>query len=94
MIRPKTDLTDVMEAVDVERDFQNKKWGNVTLNPHTPAGWMMLIESEMNEAKHALIKGGMGRDSWRAELIQVAALCCAALEQHGLEAEVGIGREL
>jgi hypothetical protein len=48
---------------------------------------MILIESELEEAKRAIVKGGKGRDSWRQELIQVAALCCAALEQHGLEDE-------
>lgn len=45
--------------------------------------WILLMESELAEAKHALIKGGRGRDTVRHEIIQVGALCVAALEQHG-----------
>ena len=39
--------------------------------------------------KHAIIKGGQGRNGLRSELVQVAALCFAALEQHGLDEQAG-----
>jgi len=45
----------------------------------------------LNEVKSALLKGGEGRNSVKSELIQVAALCFAALEQHGLEDSKGRG---
>lgn len=89
------DPVTIAEVIDLEREFQDKKWGSPKENPHTPAGWFMLIEAELAEAKHALIKGGEKRDSWRMELVQVAALCIAALEQHGVEPPPNqTGREL
>jgi hypothetical protein len=55
---------------------------------HDLGGWLIVIEKELDEAKDALIHGGskraMGRNSIRAELIQIAAVAVAALEQHGL----------
>lgn len=56
---------------------------------HELAAWMLVIEKELEEAKDACIHGGAnqpkGRNSIRAELVQIAAVCVAALEQHGLE---------
>jgi hypothetical protein len=38
----------------------------------------------------------MDRDSWRSEVLQVAALCVAALEQHGLVTgfDINVKREI
>lgn len=74
----------VMVAIGKEREFQDQKWGSIDKNPHTIGGWLLLIESELEEAKRALIKGSTGRDAVRAEIIQIAAVCVAALEQHGV----------
>ena len=56
---------------------------------HELGSWLIVIEKELDEAKDAAIHGGMkgkaGRNTIRAELIQIAAVCVAALEQHGLE---------
>lgn len=74
----------VYEAFDYERQFQDDKWGDISASGgHSLAEWVMLIEAEVQEAKEACIKGGVGRDSLRSELIQIGALVCAALEQHG-----------
>lgn len=76
----------VSAAVLKERDFQDKKFGSLNNGGgHTLGEWLLLIEAELAEAKHAIIKGGTGRNSLRSEIIQVAALCVAALEQHGVE---------
>lgn len=77
-------FSDVVQAVAEERMFQDEKHGSIQESPHEIGSWVLLIEAELNEVKSALIKGGFGRDSYRSELIQVAALCFAALEQHGL----------
>lgn len=71
----------VYEAIDAERDFQVNKYDQ---EHHGMGTWLLLIESELNEAKLAAVKGGIGRNSVRSELVQVAALCVAALEDHGL----------
>ncbi len=72
-------------AIGRERLFQDGKYGPLADGgSHTIGEWILLIEAELAEAKNALIKGGIGRDSVRSELVQVAALAVACLEQHGL----------
>jgi len=84
-MNPPTHKADVAEALLKERYFQDHKWGTIAENPHTLGEWLLLVEAELAEAKTALIKGGKGRDSVRSEIIQVAALCMACMEQHGLD---------
>jgi hypothetical protein len=81
---------EVFAAITAERDFQDRKHG---VDPHGIGTWLLLIESELGEAKLAAVKGGVGRDSVRHELIQIAALCVAALENHGLTSNKG-GRDI
>jgi hypothetical protein len=77
---------DIFAAIEAERAFQDDKYGK---GEHNKATWTMLTEAEMMEAKQAVIKGGVGRNSWASEMIQVAALVVAALEQHGMESGNG-----
>lgn len=88
-----TSKTDVINVVLEERDFQDEKWGPIDENPHDLGTWLLLIESELDEAKLAAVKGGKGRNAVRHELVQVAALCMAALENHGLDSN-NEGREV
>jgi hypothetical protein len=74
----------VTNAIAMERGYQDIKWGPIELNGHTLGEWLLILEAELLEAKVALIKGGEGRDSIRSELIQIAAVTIAALEQHGI----------
>lgn len=78
--------TDVLMAMIEERKFQDEKFGPLDSGgSHTLGEWVLLIEAELAEAKFALIKGGTGRNTLRSELIQIAALVLACLEQHGLD---------
>lgn len=97
-------IAGIFEAIVKEREFQDKKYGVVlTVAPaptrtlelieqgpggHELGAWLIIAESELAEAKKALVHGGSkeakGRDTIRAELVQLAAVCVAALEQHGL----------
>lgn len=56
---------------------------------HELGSWLIILEKELDEAKDAAIHGGMkgktGRNTVRHEILQIMAVCCAALEQHGLE---------
>lgn len=56
---------------------------------HELGTWLIILEKELEEAKRAAVHGGSkdtsGRNSIRQELVQCAAVCVAALEQHGLE---------
>lgn len=55
---------------------------------HELGGWLVVIEKELDEAKDALIHGGFqqaaGRNNVRTEILQIMAVCAAALEQHGV----------
>jgi hypothetical protein len=75
----------VMAAIQREREFQDRKHGHPRDNPHSIGAWLLTIEDELAEAKKACIKGGTGRDNVVSEIIQIAALCIACLEQHGVE---------
>lgn len=75
----------VVDAVEIERRFQDCKWGPIEANPHTLAGWLLLMRKELDEAEMALIKGGTGRDAVMQEILQVVALGAAAIEQHGVD---------
>lgn len=93
-----------IKAILAERDFQDEKYGPVLdsrvegdkvihggqgRGGHELGAWLVIIESELDEAKKALVHGGSkstkGRDTIRAEIVQIAAVALAALEQHGVE---------
>ena len=78
-------LFEVNQHVEVERMFQDSKHGPIEQHSHTIGEWILILESELAEAKVALIKGGTGRDSVLQEVLQVAAVAVACLEQHGLK---------
>lgn len=72
---------DVISAMQREREYQVAKYGN---DGHSIGAWLLVIESELNEAKEAALKPKEGRDNVISEILQVMATCCACLEQHGI----------
>ena len=68
----------VYAAIDRERDYQDRKWGD---KPHTVGEWLLIMEAELAEAKRAWAKGD---DDAKRELLQVIAVGVAALEQHDI----------
>lgn len=56
---------------------------------HELGAWLLVVEKELNEAKEAATGNGLrekkGRHSVRSEIIQIMAVCLAALEQHGVK---------
>lgn len=72
--------SEVYKLIDGERDYQDAKWGAVEENPHTAQRWVRIALEEIYEANQART------DSEKMdELRQVAAVCIAALEQHGCQ---------
>jgi hypothetical protein len=69
-------------AIDRERAWQEHKWGTIAEHPHTVGEWLLILQSELDEAKQGWVKGNGDYDALR-ELVQVAAVAVAALEQHG-----------
>ena len=78
-------LKEIAMKVEAERKFQDEKWGPIDQHGHSIAEWVLIAEAELAEAKNAVIKGGAGRNSVRAEIIQTMAVLQACLEQHGIE---------
>jgi hypothetical protein len=77
-------MSEVMIEIAAERFYQDQKHGNLENSGHTIGEWIIIMEAELAEAKHALIKGGEGRDSVLHEILQTVATGVACLEQHGL----------
>jgi hypothetical protein len=77
------DVDDVFEAIRRERYYQDEKWGTLEERPHTVGEWLLIIEGELAEAKHAWTKGISDADALR-ETLQVAAVAVAALQNCGI----------
>lgn len=75
---------EALKAILVERVWQDEKHGPLETHGHTVGEWVLIAEAELEEAKAAILKGGTGRNAPMHELVQVAATCLAALEQHGI----------
>lgn len=82
-VNGKTPIAGVMGAVIRERQYQDRKWGAIGDHPHTVAGWLLIVEGELEEAKQAWRKQRGDAGALR-ELLQVAAVCFACMEQHGV----------
>lgn len=81
----------VLRDIVRERESSDRKWGE---QRHDPAVWMAILTEEVGEAAKEVADGAyrtLDRESYRAELIQVAAVAISAVEalDHGAS---GLGR--
>lgn len=74
-------MSDIINAIRRERDYQDEKWG--WLETRSVQGWLLVMESELNEAKEAWVKTGLDEPALR-EILQVIAVGVACLEKHGV----------
>jgi len=81
----KLTVEEVVQAILKEREYQTNKWGSIEEHPQSIPGYMIIMEKELEEAKDGWNKNIQGRDSALSEIIQVAAVAVACLQQHGLE---------
>ncbi|MDD5225683.1 MAG: hypothetical protein PHV97_00680 [Candidatus Omnitrophica bacterium] len=75
----------VYALIDMERDYQDKKWNEdttTTKNIHTPEEWIMYMEDHLAEAKHILSREAAqtGRPKAMECIRKVTALGVAAME--------------
>jgi hypothetical protein len=80
----------IFNAIVRERQFQDQKYGPVNRGGgHDLTGWLIVLQKELAEAMEAATghgkKSRTGRNTVRAEILQIAAVAVAALEQHGLD---------
>ena len=59
-----------------ERTRQDVRWGTIEQNPHRIHQWLALIREEWDEAFLSADQDAL------QEVVQIAALCVACLEQH------------
>lgn len=75
---------EVLSAILEELQHQDYKWG--ANKQQSYAGYLLVIESELAEAKAGWMKSIQeGRHSTLAELVQVAATAIRALNAYGTE---------
>ena len=72
----------IIDAIQRERDYQDAKWGTVEENPHSIFQWANLIDEELLEASRSIDNGR--KLAALREILQVAVVCVACLEQHGI----------
>lgn len=73
----------IFEAVKRERAYQDAKWGTIEAHPHDVPGWILIMQSELNEAVEEWVHNGGDAEALR-EILQVVATGVACLEQHGI----------
>lgn len=84
-IKMKMTFDEVCKTVKEERDSQDLKWGDLDEKNQPISGYLLVLESELNEAKEGWTKNISGKHSSLAEIRQVAAVAIACLQQHGIE---------
>lgn len=80
-----TSRKEVYLAINNERDNQDEKYGTLDVKKQSVAGYLMILEAEIAEAKAGWMKNKEGKHSALSEIKQVAATAVACLEQYGLE---------
>ena len=75
-------IDDVIAAIKRERAYQDSKWGVIESYETALLTWMEYIEEELQEAAIAGLRGDI--PNALAELVQVAAVTVACLEQLGV----------
>ena len=79
----KTSRASIVAAMVRERNYQDRKWGN---RPHTVGEWLLIMESELAEAKRGWTEEGGDRRALE-EILQIAAVAMACMEQYGIREE-------
>lgn len=69
---------EIYKAIEAERNYQDEKWG---FNPHEVGAWILIMESELAEAKEAWVKHPGNEEALR-EVLQVISVGVACIEQH------------
>jgi NTP pyrophosphatase (non-canonical NTP hydrolase) len=73
-------MSKVLQDVQTERERQDAKWG---ISNNSPMEWVAILSEEMGEVARAAMNNfyrGESLTAYRAELVQVAAVAVAAIE--------------
>lgn len=64
-----------------ERAYQDCKWGTLAEHGHEPLAWIAIVRNRLDKAEAAMFDKHAGRMTYRKEMVTVAAVAVAALEQ-------------
>lgn len=81
----KLTFEEVIKYIFLERLRQDEKWGKLEVKNQSLAGMLLVLEAELQEAKDGWMKNVQGKHSALSEVVQIAAVCVAILEQYGTE---------
>ena len=74
---------DILQRILAERARQDAKWGVASERNQTKRQWLTILMEEVGEVAEAILESD--DENYPVELVQVAAVCVAALED--LEAQ-------
>jgi hypothetical protein len=75
--------SDVFAILTAERLHQTRKRGDLDAHPLTVGEYLLVMQRELAEAVEAWAKGHPDDTAALCEVVQVAAVAVACLEQHG-----------
>lgn len=78
------DRSKVYEAIDSERDWQDRKWGTIQQHPHEVGGWITLMRKLLADAEAEWCTSS-GDYNALQEIRKVISLGVACGEQHGIQ---------
>jgi hypothetical protein len=73
----------VYEAIDSERQYQDRKWGTVQEHPHEVGGYLTLMRKLLADAEAAWASSN-GDHRAMIEIRKVLAVGVACAEQHSM----------
>lgn len=80
------DRADVYKAIDSERDYQDRKWGNGMARPqHSPDEWCLYIQDYLNEATHILSRmpDAVATPAAMEIMRKIGGMAVKCMEEHG-----------
>ncbi len=73
----------VYQAIDTERDHQDRKWGTIDKHPHEVGAWLLLLRVHIADAEREWANKADDRPALH-EIRKIAAIAVACSEQHGI----------
>lgn len=85
-------LKPVVAAITNELMYQDNKWG--AGKSQSLAGYLLILQHEINEAINGWMKNSEGRNAPLAEVVQVAAVAIRCLEEYGTKGNARSTRDV
>ena len=81
----KLTFDEAIAKVRSERAHQDAKWGSLEQHNQSIPGYLVILQSELDEARAGWMKNVEGDHSSLSEIRQIAAVAVACMEQYGIE---------